>query len=361
MNITYKCPECCAPINWDSTRGIFKCDFCDGEYTAEEIRAVNGDALTDENSKNVQHAVEVSEDEKKFVTTDDGTEGSDLVKYKCSHCNAELITERATAATTCVYCGHPVVIAEQLIGNFSPEYVIPFSKKKEEALNAFTSFSKKILTPKDFKDMVTFDKIQGIYIPFWLFNGHCDMDGKFESLDLINEVTTSDKKVERTWKKFINNIKGIATFENVPSDGSSKTDDEAMQSIEPYDYSALTPFNAAYLSGYLAERYDEDSESQKVKFEKRIVDSSHDKLIDTCKHDRVITKNFTHKITYDKVSYALLPVWLLYCSYKGKRYLFAMNGQTGKFIGNLPISLGKAAAIWSGIFAALGALIWFIL
>jgi len=41
------------------------------------------------------------------------------------------------------------------------------------------------------------------------------------------------------------------------------------------------------------------------------------------------------------VHYALLPVWLLSTSWQGKNFIFAMNGQTGKFAGDLP--LDKAA------------------
>lgn len=36
--------------------------------------------------------------------------------------------------------------------------------------------------------------------------------------------------------------------------------------------------------------------------------------------------------------YVMLPVWLLYTRYHGKDYLFAMNGQTGKMVGDLPLS-----------------------
>ena len=40
--------------------------------------------------------------------------------------------------------------------------------------------------------------------------------------------------------------------------------------------------------------------------------------------------------------YALLPVFMVNVKYKDKFYLFAMNGQTGEFIGNMPISLKKS-------------------
>ena len=37
------------------------------------------------------------------------------------------------------------------------------------------------------------------------------------------------------------------------------------------------------------------------------------------------------------VRYGLLPVWILTTKYQGKDYTFAMNGQTGKMVGDLPM------------------------
>ena len=46
----------------------------------------------------------------------------------------------------------------------------------------------------------------------------------------------------------------------------------------------------------------------------------------------------------------LYPVWLLNTTWNGNKYTFAMNGQTGKFVGDLPVD--KAAATrWTLILA----------
>ena len=106
--------------------------------------------------------------------SNDGTVGNDLVKYTCSHCGAEIITDRSTAATVCVYCGNAVIMGEQIIDNFSPDYVIPFKVPKNQVMDTFQKFSKKPLTPKDFNCDRVVDKMQGVYIPFWLYSGNCE-------------------------------------------------------------------------------------------------------------------------------------------------------------------------------------------
>ena len=47
--------------------------------------------------------------------------------------------------------------------------------------------------------------------------------------------------------------------------------------------------------------------------------------------------------------YALLPVWMLHTRWKEQDFLFAMNGQTGKLIGDLPVDKGRVAAWFAGI------------
>jgi hypothetical protein len=61
------------------------------------------------------------------------------------------------------------------------------------------------------------------------------------------------------------------------------------------------------------------------------------------------------KLNNAKAKYALYPVWLLNTTWNGNKYTFAMNGQTGKFVGDLPIDSGAAAKWFFGIAAAVTA------
>ena len=76
---------------------------------------------------------------------------------------------------------------------------------------------------------------------------------------------------------------------------------------------------------------------------------------DLGKYTSVIPKSENVQIVPGKAKYALFPVWLLNTSYHGKTYTFAMNGQTGRFIGNLPISKSKLAGLFVGVAAGVSA------
>mgnify|MGYP000022477409 FL=1 len=70
------------------------------------------------------------------------------------------------------------------------------------------------------------------------------------------------------------------------------------------------------------------------------------------------TPTHQHVALTDKSArYALLPVWMLTTQWQGKTYTFAMNGQTGRMVGDLPISKGRAAGWFCGITAGTFALL----
>ena len=77
-------------------------------------------------------------------------------------------------------------------------------------------------------------------------------------------------------------------------------------------------------------------------------------------YDRVHVTGSHTRLQRKAATYALLPVWYFGYTYKGKQDVFAINGQTGKIVGKLPISKGKAAAWFGGIFAGISTVLFVI-
>ena len=126
-----------------------------------------------------------------------------------------------------------------------------------------------------------------------------------------------------------------------------KMPDDYMDSIEPYDYKELKPFSSTYLAGYLAERYDMKADE--------CVDRANIRMEYTAKTQVSATVDGYHTVTYNngrfrmkdqKVKYVLMPVWMLSNQWDGETYTFAMNGQTGKVTGRLPVDKGAFRNIW---------------
>ena len=127
-----------------------------------------------------------------------------------------------------------------------------------------------------------------------------------------------------------------------------------MDAIEPFNYQEMKPFSTAYLPGYLADKYDVTAKENIPRIERRVKKTALAKMEQTvngfasCTYER---DNL--RIHQGKVSYALLPVWMLTTRWGGKNYLFAMNGQTGKIVGDLPVSMAKLVGLFFGLTAVL--------
>ena len=320
-----KCPSCNASIEFNPTLGKWKCKYCESEFTLEEMEKVtSGSAAEEKNTK-------------KEVTKDN----VDYYTYNCQSCGAEIIADNETSATFCVYCGNTTILRNKLDGDFKPDYVIPFKKEKKEATEAFKSLSKgRLFVPKDFTKPENIEKIRGIYIPFWLYDFDIvgDIDG---TATKVQTWTTGDTQYTKTDTYHVERAASMS-FYKVPVDGSTRFDNDIMDTIQPYDYKELIKYNHAYLSGFYAERYDQDKKELQNIPEGRAKKTVETELTNDIKGyaaKNIKNKNINSKL--NNVKYALLPVWMVNVKYKDKQYLFAMNGQNGKFIGDIPLDKTK--------------------
>jgi hypothetical protein len=155
---------------------------------------------------------------------------------------------------------------------------------------------------------------------------------------------------------------GTVAFNMVPADASSKMPDDLMDSIEPFNYEDLQDFSMSYLPGYLADRYDVSSESDADRADLRMRNTALDSIKETA--EGLYMNLFPQKeeiiIHPDHVHYVFLPVWILSTQWNGKHYLFAMNGQTGKLIGDLPVDR-KRFWMTFALIAGIGMIVMYIL
>lgn len=350
----YKCPACGGGLNFNPASGKIVCEYCDSSYTVEQIEEIykptqtNGDP---EDETNSNEDPELSEEQytsgDAHWNTDElnsnwGEESGNMKEYNCPSCGANLICEATTAATSCPYCGNPTIIETQFAGSLRPDYCIPFKIKKEDAINNLKNFyKKKFLLPKLFSDQNHLEEIKGIYVPFWLFDGTSEGTVNFKT---SSSTTIRHGNKETTTTRYFDCIRsGKIDFTKIPVDASEKMPDDMMDSLEPFNYDEMKEFSTAYLPGYLADKYDvtvdQCSSRAHSRCAKTFVDAMEDTVTgyDTCK---ITGTNIS--IKNGKVHYALIPVYLLYTKWNEQKFLFAVNGQTGKVVGNLPISKGRS-------------------
>lgn len=336
--VNYNCFNCGAELTFNPKTQRWDCAYCGESFSLEDFekrQAAKPDAgKTDE----------AHETWAQTEATDDSS--GDMVAYHCAHCGAEIVTSRETVATTCVYCQRPVVLEAQMAGAFRPQYVLPFAKTREDAVAAFREYvKKKPLLPREFTGEQAMQKITGVYVPFWLFNCGVDTD---LTADCRNVTSWSDGDYRYTKTDYYRVVRsGQIAFRNIPVDASSKIDNATMDSIEPFPFQELVDFAPPYLSGFLAERYDEDTSAAAPRATSRAGATAMSELRGTIHgYSTTIVTSSNQQFNDLNAWYTLLPVWLLSCEFKGKPYLFAMNGRTGKFTGNLPID-GRRALLYT--------------
>lgn len=342
-SVAYKCPSCGAPLEFDAFSQSFVCHFCGSAFEKKELdQRFTEDELTDH---------EDFTEEEKNLAKKRGEDWERMnVLYSCPSCGAGIFSDSENAVSLrCHYCNSPVILAGKLSGKFRPNKLIPFVKTREQAEEAFKEWSgKRIFVPKDFKSERVLTEMKGIYVPFWLAD--CCVEGTFEAIGTITSSSRHGNVIKTLHREYLVERQGSLICRGVPADGSSRAADLLMENIEPFDYTKLTDFDMSYLSGHHAEKYDVDKEAVYPRIEQRVSEEALELFKSSAPgySSFKITKS-EFKVSGVNWTYALLPVWFLSYAYKNQLYCYAMNGQTGKFSGKLPINKLKLGLCMAGI------------
>ena len=346
----YKCPCCGGAIAFDSTLQKMKCPYCDTEFDMETLSGYDAD-LQGEKADSMEWETTAG------CEWQDG-EADGLRSYVCKSCGGEIVGDANTAATACPFCGNPVVMMGQFAGALKPDLVIPFKLDKKAAKEKLMAHLEgKRLLPKIFKDQNHIDEIKGVYVPFWLFDTDAEAQVRYRATKLRR---WSDARYDYTETQYFSIYRGgHIGFAGVPVDGSTKMADDLMESIEPFDLSGAVDFQTAYLAGYLADKYDVSAEDSIERANARVKTSTQDAFAQTVTgYASVTPEQSSIQLSGGKARYALYPVWLLNTTWNGNKYVFAMNGQTGKFVGDLPLDTDAATKWTLGLTAGLGVAIY---
>ncbi|MBQ3841509.1 MAG: hypothetical protein II820_02335 [Ruminiclostridium sp.] len=352
--VAYKCPSCGAGLTYSAESKDFHCIYCGSHFNADMLDAPlhegTQEAFITEDDPNIE------EKRRQF--------GDESRLYMCPSCGAAIFTDSEVSATAeCYYCHSPAVLSGRLSGEFRPDLIIPFKKSRGEAIMQFNEWvkPKKFFLAKGFGSAESLNKIQGIYIPFWLAD--CCVEGKMTA-DCYKTVSVV-RKGDYTYTTEDHSIAvrdGSVVYRRVPADASSRADDALMDSIEPFDYNDLTEFNMSYLSGHNAQRYDVEKDKVLPRINGRVCETSEEVFKSSIiGYNRINVTSKDFRITNINWKQAMMPMWFLTYFYKDKLYYFAMNGQTGKFGGLLPLNKPKLALFSFGIPAIIFAVIYALL
>ena len=345
-NLQLKCPCCGGALEFDNKSQHVICPYCDSHFTTEDLKAYSDDLANDKQDDTAWDESRVQE------YTNAEMKGMKI--YSCDSCGGEIIVDETTSSTKCPYCGNNLVVSKELSGDLRPNYVIPFKNDKETVQgNLRKFFRKKPLLPSSFSKENVIEEIKSLYVPFWLFDA--DVAGRVRFKGEITR-TWSDSDYDYKETKYYSIIRGgEIAFDHIPVDGSSKMEDQLMESIEPYDFKEAEEFNVAYLAGYAADRYDIDKTVTFNRATQRFRDGTIQAFRkDVHGYSNVTVQDSNIQLSNTVTNYALYPVWILNTKWREKNFRFAVNGQTGKVAGNLPVSPLKFFLFYMLFFLVIG-------
>ncbi|MEC0371782.1 TFIIB-type zinc ribbon-containing protein [Paenibacillus chibensis] len=323
--LEYKCPGCGSGMVFDVDSGKLTCSGCGRQDNILQIP----DVLTS------------------YVFSEE-----DVAKeYCCNNCGAVIIADHETSATTCKFCDSPVVLSERLTGKLAPAKIIPFTVSEEEAVKAFRKWCKRgLFTPARFKPADRIKKLTAMYVPFWLYNLHSDVEvqatGKKNNTYTSGDYEYTDTKYYDVYRKI------CLEYVKVPVDAAEKMDDRLMDHLEPFPYDRLEDFSTAYLSGYIAEKYSYNEKELFPRVKTKIREYIDDYIDGTMsEYDSVSYQDISIDTRTQQAQYVLLPVWIVLYDFDKTEHTFALNGRTGKVAGKPPVSRFKVTCWFTGISA----------
>lgn len=296
-------------------------------------------------------------EKKKMICESCGSEEShqeipQKVYHICSNCGGQIETTEYTLACQCPYCGTFHILEDRMEGKYKPQLLLPFCLDKHQAAEKLQeAFAGKMFLPSDFCSVSSLEKMQGIYVPFWMydFKSHVRFEGEGEKIRTWREgdYECTETRIYRLVRDFTVNYKKI------PVDASIEMEDGLMDLLEPYEYGELGEFQPQFLSGFRADVYEEDSDAMRSRAEEKADGFSEEYLSQENGEYAMVHPFLDQKENKSEGTFfAFLPVWKYRYRYNGKEYTFYVNGQTGKSVGTPPISWVKMIGMSAGVFVS---------
>lgn len=355
--ISFKCPNCGGDLRFDPETQKYKCEYCISTFTQAELEAANPQARQADGQP-APEKMRPAGGRAQDAAGAGADAGSDAgagkaVVYSCPSCGAEIVTDATTAASFCYYCHNPVVLQGNLSGEFEPDLVIPFAYSRKQAVDIFLKYVRgKKFVPRNFFSEEQIEKISGVYFPFWEYS--CTADGEWRGRgDRINVFRRGASEVTRTEVYEVERT-GELMFDNITHGALKKMNRQLVEAVQPFQLEKAQKFSMGYLSGFLAEKRDVES-STLADGLRGEVDRHAQGMMRASVGGYSVVQEKSHEVRMraEEWKYLLLPVWVL--TYKGaddKLYYYAMNGQTGRVSGVLPIDKKRVITVFFCIFAA---------
>ena len=313
-----RCPNCGGLVYFDIQSGQLKCESCDSLFVPETFESSTG---AQENSENAEF---------------------DMSIFTCPNCGGSVASNELEAVEYCLYCGSFVTLESQVKKIRKPDFILPFSKTKEECKKSYSNMiMRKFYAPKEFRDEKFLNGFKGIYIPYWVYDYKTDTN-----VALKGSKETRHGDYIHTHHYDIN-CRVAGNLIGLSYDASSSFDDDISSRLVPFDSNKLKPFNSSYMYGFFADTADVN-DSVYVDESSEIV---NEKIWDTVSENYEVSKGYPTKPSEKSFSknfgvkystkLAMIPIWFLTWRNKDRVAYSVMNGDNGEIYSEVPVDIKR--------------------
>jgi predicted RNA-binding Zn-ribbon protein involved in translation (DUF1610 family) len=344
----YLCSGCGGNMEYDISSQKLKCPYCGVE---EDIQS----------DRNLVKEYDFSEVAHREANSEWNNEVSVV---KCDACGAETVVEKYQTALHCGHCGSSHVLESKQSAGIKPEGIIPFKVDAYKAKEEFHKWIKGMwLAPNNLKQLYQSEKLISVYVPYWTYdaetyNSYTAQGGEHYYVTVRRDG--KDVRERRTRWHFVSGNFNMF-FDDVQVNASKNYNDSLMIQVEPYNTKEVELYKPQFISGHTAERYSKGVVECFQIAKDKIYDDLEDEVRSRVRQRYDEVRSISIDTEYSEVKYkhVLLPLWTAQYDYKGKKYRYMINGQTGEIAGEAPISPIKVTLLILLILAAILAGLYF--
>lgn len=342
----HACPACGAQAEWNPSKQLLVCAFCGAESPYEQYKAGGAVAELDL----VTMLRELPAEQRGWDTT--------RHSVQCQSCKAVMVFDPAKVGKNCEFCGSPALVDyTELQSPIRPQSLLPFKLSQNDVRDRMKRwYAGRWFAPNAFKTKSLVDQLHGLYVPYWTFDAqvHCDWQAEAGHYYYTTESYRDSQGREQTrqvqhtrWEYAEGAIDHF--FDDEPVPATKGVDLALLRQVEPFPTQEVVPYDTAFLSGFVVERYQinlEDAATESLNQMHATLEGLCAQQIPGDTHrNLVITPEYSNQT----FKHTLLPIWLLTYTYGAKTFNVIANGYTGEIAGNYPKSFWKIAFLVVGI------------
>ena len=258
---------------------------------------------------------------------------------RCPNCQSIMVLTGDSTVETCPICGKKSKVWTQEEVPEAPFSLVPFIITKGEAASVFRKKMRwKLFAPRAFRKAAADGSIRGVYATEWTFC--CDALIDYSAVRLMKKETQADGNDEETpnalrWTPVRGSVRHIFEDALSPSNPSM-----SLSGILPYSQNKIERYRPELIAGYIVKEPEITAEESfgvlKRDLDKKMEELSRSDVCTDASKARLVSVSSRYDDV--RVRPTLLPVYVFSQLYRNRVRRVLINGETGKFKGDIPTS-----------------------